>query len=132
MKSLFYSVLSNATETSLNEAVPLGNIVRRYGRNIELSGNSIVLKNKGYYEIDVNSTFVAAQGNVAFELLSNGIPVDGATAIETVETANTQYCNASIHCIVRVYCCYPVNIQIVTNGTAAPTISNLAVTVKEI
>ena len=61
-----------------------------------------------------------------------GVPVPGATATATITTATTQVENSAIMATVRVMCCGNSNLSVLVGGTAAPTISNMAVQVSRI
>lgn len=132
-KSLIYTANTAGGAVPIGNTVPVGSIIRRYGKCIDTTGSVINLLESGYYEVTVSATFTAAvAGDVRLTLLQDGVPVTGATAAETITTAVTQISNVVIVGVVRVMCCDASNLSILVGGTAAPTISNLAVRVVKI
>lgn len=132
-KSLIYTANTSGGAVPIGNTVPVGSIIRRYGKCIDTTGSVINLLESGYYEITVSATFTAAvAGDVRLTLLQDGVPVTGATAAETITTAVTQISNVVIVGVVRVMCCDASNLSVLVGGTTAPTISNLAVRVAKI
>lgn len=130
MKSLIYTQNTTPTPFSDGTPLPLGNIKRRYGKQINSDGTTITAVGAGYYEIDVDATVLTtAAGNVILSILQNGTVVD-----QTTETIGADG-NGSIDlgAIIRNYCYAPAsNIQVLVSGTAAPTVQRLGVRVKEV
>ena len=61
--------------------VPLGSVVRRYGRNCQLNGGGINLVGAGYYDLDSTVTFTpTATGPVTVQFLQDGLVISGALA----------------------------------------------------
>lgn len=135
------TVSSIASSVSVNGVIPLGSVVRKRGTKncncvspIDLSGNSIVVSEPGYYDFDFTATFTApTEGNVTISLYQNGVPVAGFTATTTIITADAQVASISISAPdVRVFCNgAPTAFTFVVTGTAA-NFSNVAVSVKKI
>ncbi|MCQ2427723.1 MAG: hypothetical protein MJ137_04895 [Clostridia bacterium] len=102
-----------------------GTIVRRYGTGIDLMGNGIALSGTGYYKVDISVTLAAtAIGLVGFELLKDGLPVVGATAVETA-TGGGDTINLSTSAIVRNVCCAAPSVLTVTLTDGAANINNI-------
>lgn len=126
-KALIYTANTAGAEVAIGNTIPVGSIIRRYGRCIDATGSAINLTDAGYYLVDVSATVAAAvAGDVALALTQNGVPVPGATAAVTIATANTQTENLSITALVRVMCCDTANLSVQVSGTAAPTVENMA------
>lgn len=128
MKSLIYTANTAGAAVPIGNTVPVGSIIRRYGECVDATGSAINLLQPGYYEVSVSATFTAATaGDVRLTLLQDGVAVPGATAAETITTATTQISNVGIVAVVRVCKCCTSNLSVVVGGTAAPTISNMAI-----
>lgn len=126
-KALIYTANTAGAEVAIGNTIPVGSIIRRYGRCIDATGSAINLTDEGYYLVDVSATVTAAvAGDVTLALAQNGVPVPGATAAVTIATANTQTENLSITALVRVMYCGNANLSVLVDGTAAPTIENMA------
>lgn len=127
-KSLIYTANTAGAAVPIGNTVPVGSIIRRYGKCTDATGSAINLLEPGYYEVSLSATFTAAAvGDVRLTLLQDGVAVPGATAAETVTVANTQISNIGIVAVVRVCKCCTSNLSVVVGGTAAPTISNMAI-----
>ena len=59
-------------------------------------------------------------------LTQNGFPVPGATASATITTADDQVENLKITATIRVMCNNPATLSVLVDGTAAPTVQNMA------
>lgn len=135
------TVSSLASAVAVNGTIPLGSVVRKRGTKncncvspIDLSGNSIVISEEGYYSFRFTATFTApVAGNVIIALLQNGVPVAGFNAATTITTANTQVASISIGAPdVRVFCNgVPAAFTFVVTGAAA-NFSNVAVAVNKL
>lgn len=133
MKSLIYTANTAGAAVAVGNTVPLGSVVRRYGQCISANGSIINLREPGYYDVDISITFTAAAaGDVSFTLLQDGVAVPGATASTTITTAETQIENVGIEATVRVMCCGNANLSVLVGGTAATTVSNMAVQVTKV
>ena len=100
-KALIYTANTAGAEVAIGNTIPVGSIIRRYGRCIDATGSAINLGEPGYYLVDVSATV-------------------------TITTATTQIENLSITALVRVMCCDTANLSVQVGGTAAPTIENMA------
>lgn len=132
-KSLIYTVNGSGASVPVGNTVPVGSIIRRYGRCIGATGSAINVEEPGYYDVDISATITAAAaGDVIMTLTQDGVPVAGATATASIATANTQFENLAIASMVRVKCCGNANLAVVVGGTTAPTIRNMSVRVVKV
>lgn len=131
-KSLIYTANTSNTAVAVGGVLPLGTVNRRYGCNIDLSGNGIVLTGTGYYDVDSSFTATAtAAGNVTITMLRDGVAVPGATATATAAAAAGTV-NLTIPSVIRLQCCNSSStITFVLSGTAV-TLNNAAVIVKKV
>ena len=53
-------VTLNLTVQQPSAALPLGTVIRRFGRNIQLSGTGILIEGEGYYDVDESVTATPA------------------------------------------------------------------------
>ena len=133
-KSALYTVNNSTQTVPVDGAINLGTIVRRFGYNLDLSGNAIKLDGAGYYELDASVTLEpSAAGEVTLTAYLNGIALSGATASETVATEDTPV-NLSICALIRegCPCCNSnSNITFVLTGTES-NVTNIATITKKI
>ena len=131
-KALIYTANTAGAEVAIGNTIPVGSIIRRYGRCIDATGSAVNLVETGYYEVDVTATVTAAAaGDVVLALTQDGVPVPGARAAVTITTADTQVENLKISAVIRVMCCGNANLSVLVDGTAAPTVQNMAFRVVE-
>lgn len=133
-KAVLYEVNTSSTSVAATTGIiPLTNIVRRYGNSINQSGNSIILNDVGYYQVNVQVTFSApAAGVIGLTLQQDGTQVLGATGAETITTATTEVRSISFTAIVRVTCGNaPSTLTLVNSGLAA-TYTNVAISVEKV
>ena len=98
-------VNENTAQIPINGLVPLGSVVRRFGKNCLLSGNGVVCDGQGYYQVDAVVTLIpSAVGTVNLTLLSDGVALVGSTVSETVAAANDS-ATLAISYMVRNRCC---------------------------
>lgn len=131
-KSAIYTTNTGAVAVAVGGVIPLGTVARRFGCNLNLSGNGITSTGTGYYDIDTSFTFTAtAAGDITVTMFSDGVAVPGATATETAAAAAAKV-NVSFPAIVRQQCCNSSStLTFVLTGTAA-TLNNAAVTVEKL
>lgn len=126
-----------AVNTSVGSAIVDGgtyvplSIVRRFGSNLNLSGNGIRLKGAGYYDVNVSATVTAgAAGTITATLYKDGQAIPGATA-SSIAVANAVV-NLPITALVKLGCnCEDSLLTVVISG-AATTSQNLAITVEKV
>ena len=132
-KALIYTANTAGAEVAIGNTIPVGSIIRRYGRCIDATGSAINLGEPGYYLVDVSaSATAAATGDVTLSLAQDGVLIPGATATVTVATVNTQVVNPKIVGIVRVMCCNSSSLSVVVGGTTAPTVENMTMSVVKV
>lgn len=134
-KSLIYVATTTPSAVVANGILPLATIVRRRGRDVNLSGNSIAIMDTGsnYYRVTVTATFTApVAGTIALALQQNGVAVTGATASTTITTATTEVRSLSFTAIVRTFNSCMIDSLTVINSGLAATFSNIAVDVEKL
>lgn len=133
-KSAIYTVNGSSQNVAVNGIIDLGSIIRRFGPNLNLAGNAIQVCGSGYYDLNASITLApTAIGNVTVSVFKDNAPIPGATATESVETANNPV-NISINALIREMCpcCDALsNLTFVLTGTAA-SVTNIAVKVDKI
>ena len=88
-KSLIYVVNSGAQAVAADGVVSLGTVVRRYGCNLNLSGNGVEVRGAGYYTFNCNIVAEpAATGSITATLMKDGVPIPGASATANAATAD--------------------------------------------
>jgi hypothetical protein len=140
-KSAIYTANTTPTTITLTTAqptavLPLGTVVRRFGKNIQLSGNGILLNGEGYYEDNTSVTLTpVTAGDYTVALFRDGVAIPGAR--QTVTATAGASITFNIPAIVRLQCCdSSATIQAVvsTAATLPATISvgNVGVTVEKL
>lgn len=90
-KSAIFTVNNTAVDITLTEqsptaVLPLGNVVRRFGQNLQLSGNGINIydpcNNISYYDIDTSVTITTATAGT----YTVAVQVDGVTVNQQIIT----------------------------------------------
>ena len=125
-KSMIYTVNDTAQEVADGGTINLGSVIRRFGCNLGLSGNAVLVDGTGYYDFDASVTLTpSAAGTATVTLKKDGIEVPGATA--TVELTGTTTTALPIAGVVRENCCCDgaSNLTLVLSGVAA-TVNNVA------
>lgn len=131
-KALIYTANTSGAEVPIGNTIPVGSIIRRYGRCIDATGSAINVQESGYYSVDISASVTAAvAGDVVLALTQDGVPVPGARAAVTITTADTQVENLKITAAIRVRRCDNSNLSVLVDGTAAPTVQNMAFRVVE-
>lgn len=125
-----YTVNTGATATA-GGSIPLGSIIRRFGCNINLNGNGIIINGAGYYDFDIVLTALpAAAGAITATLMRDGVAVPGATATVTAAAVG-EAVTLPLTAMVRQFGnCAGSTYTVVLS--AAATVSNIAVTVDKI
>ena len=128
-KSAIYTALSNPTSVSSDAIIPLGTTIRRFGCNISQDGNTISIKGRGYFLVNISITATpAAVGTVTATLNKDGVPVTGATASGSVSTAANPIA-LPITAIVRNACDCDSSILSLALSGEASIVQNVAVSV---
>ena len=140
-KSAIYTANTSPVTLTLTAQQPsatlaLGTTIRRFGRNIRLSGTGILIEGEGYYDVDASVTMTpAAAGNYTFTLFKDGVAVPGAT--QTVTAAADSAIAFNIPALVRNQCCdssASLTLVLTTTATLPATvvINNVGVVVEKI
>ena len=134
-------VTINLTAQQPTATLPLGTTVRRFGRAnceniLELSGNGILARDSGYYDVDASAVLTpAAAGIYTVALYQDGQPVQGASQSITAAAGATIALN--IPAIVRTLCdCGASSLTLVVSTTATLpaeiVVNNIGVVVEKI
>ena len=113
--------------------IPFGTIVRRFGRNVNLDGSSIVCCGSGYYKANVSVTLTPeAAGTIGVALLADGAQVAYAQGTGAAGTP----LNLSLTAYVRQRCCgaTSLSLQLLTEAdvTTGATVNACPCTVEKI
>lgn len=131
-KSAIYTVNTSVGTIPINGVIPVGGVIRRFGRNLDVSGNGITACGEGYYNVGVNVSLApSVVGGVSVTLYKDGVPVPGATAIAT-NTAVGNTVNLNIRALIRNKCCDSNSEVTVVLGGAASAITNIGVVVEKV
>lgn len=130
-KSAIYTANTGAAAVAVGGVVPLGTVNRRFGCNLNLSGNGITAMGTGYYDVTASFTLTAAAaGNVTVTMFRDGVAVPGATATATATAAGVV--DVAFPALVRLqYCNSSTTLTFVLTGVAS-TLNNAAVVVKKL
>ena len=131
-RSLIQTTNPSSQVVAAGSIINLGSVLRRFGCNCRLSGNAIEIEGEGYYEIDASITLApTTAGNATVTALLDGVAISGATATESVSTANN---SASLPICTTIRkgcnCDGASSLTFVLTGTAS-TVSNISVRVKK-
>lgn len=141
MKSAIYVANTSANSITLTAqqptaTTPMGTTIRRFGCNLRLSGNGILVEGEGYYSINTSVTATAATaGDYTVKVFSDGVEIPGA--LQTVTAAAGSVIAFNIPAILRIACCKSastITLQISTTA-ALPvtlTVNNVGVVVEKI
>lgn len=96
---MFIYGMKNITNQAVltNGLINFGNVYRRYSKSkcgsnmFANNGTSVTLDYTGIYHITINIVITGTEaGTATVQLYSNGVPIDGAVASETITTAATE------------------------------------------
>lgn len=129
-KSALYTVNTTNQTVAVGGTIAVGQAVRRFGCNANVSGNGIAIRD-GYFDISASVTLTpAAAGAVTVTLLDNTVAVPGASS--TITAAATDPITLNLIGMVRDRggCGFPTgsNLTLQLTGQAA-TVNNVAVKV---
>lgn len=115
--------------TVAGTVVPFTNIVRRYGKNLNVSGGNVVVNGAGYYDGIVNITYEGAgAGTVDFTVFKDGVEIPFANVSAT--TAADVINSVAIPFRIRETCCNESVITVVASG-AIVTVTNSAISIEK-
>jgi hypothetical protein len=124
------SLIQTASQSSLaleaGAVIPLGSVIRRYGCNCRLNGNSVEIEGEGYYEIDGTITLQPTEaGNVSVALYENGVVIPGTTVTGTVAAISDSITLPIVGTIRESCCANPAQLTIVLteNGSSGSSVS---------
>ena len=104
-------------------------MIRRFGCNLQLSGNAILAAGCGYYDVVVSITCApGAIGTITATLLKDGVPVQGGVASASVTAANGVV-DLNIPALVRLVNDAASNLTVRLSGVATTSVSNVGVKV---
>lgn len=133
-KSAIFTANTTAQTAAVGGTLSLGSIIRRYGCDLNLNGNSIAINgcnDAGYYDVKASVTAApTAAGTVTVSLFRNGVAVPGATA-SAAGTAGSPVA-LPIAALVREFCCGEDSALTLVLSGAAATVSNVALVVERI
>ena len=130
-KSLLYTALTNATTVAAGGTIPPGNVIRKFGRAIQLNGSAILLNDPGYYKITAISTVQPdAAAPITMTLKENGSPIPGALATAT-PTAIDDDTLLVVDGVVRVYCTLAPKL-ITAELNVGADVENMTITVEKV
>ena len=127
------TALEGSTTAQPSATLELGTTVRRFGRNLQLSGNGILVRGEGYYKVGVNVVATPeATGDYTVTLLKDGVAIPGATQTITASAAGAVIA-FNIPAIARLQCCdssATLTVALTTTATlpTTVTVNNTAVT----
>ena len=132
-KSLIQLANTSTQAIEENGIISLGNIIRRYGCDCQLVGNTVSLNSEGYYEVDAAVTVVPTEaGVVTVTLYEDGVAVPGAVSSMYATTA-AQPVTIPIVTTIRRFCncCSgPANLSLVLESGAG-NVTNVSLRVKK-
>jgi hypothetical protein len=131
--SAIYTANNTTNVLAVNNVVPMGRIVRRFGKNINLNDNTFDVCGDGYYDVTANFTIApAATGTVTVTALKDGAAIPGGVAtVTTTSTGSTV--TLPLSCLVRLQCCDSnSSISFVTSGSVSATFTNVSVVIKKV
>lgn len=131
-KSLIQTVNTSTQTVGTDGAIALGNVVRRFGNNLKLSNNAIVVNGEGYYILDAAVTVVpTAAGNVTVAFYENGVQIPGGISYGYASAASAPV-TLPIVATIRHKCCCDAISNITCALIAGPgQITQISVRVKK-
>ena len=110
--------------------IPLGSVIRRFGRNLGLDGGAVVACGSGYFDCEASISLTpTTAGPITVQLFQDGIAVPGALAVATGVAAST--ITLPITALVR-NCGCNCNSTLSIRVNASCTVNNLALVVEKI
>ena len=128
-KSILYGANTGTQAVTAGSPINFGGTVRRFGRDLNMSGGNVVAYGPGYYEVDANITFVAdTAGEVNVAVYRDGIMITGAKA-SVPGTAGIEY-QITIPAVIRNKCCAESEITVIPDVNI--TLTNAAIVAKKV
>lgn len=133
-RSIIQTVNQSLQAVTAGSTITLGSVLRRFGCNCRLNGNSVIeLLGQGYYEVTATVTLVpTASGNVSVALYQDGTPISGAVVTGSVTTAGNSITLPLVTTVRNNCCCDSVSAItcVLTSGTS--TVSNISMRVEKL
>lgn len=130
--SAIYTALTTPTVIAAGGTVPIGTLIRRFGRCLSVEGNGIAIGDSGYYDIDASITVLpTAAGAITATVLKDGVAIPGATATGTAAAAGNPV-NLSISALIRQFGCCSGQSVITVILSAAGTVNNMAIVAEKV
>lgn len=122
--------LENSGTNAVTEgnAIPTGNVVRRFGKNVSQSGSGVVACGDGYFEVIGNFTVVpTAVGVVGVTIVKDGVALGSAS--QTYAGTAGEPVNLTVVGLIRNACCDGRSFVefVLSNGTGTVSQSNVIV-----
>lgn len=115
--ALIYAANTIPQDVAIGETVNFGTPIRRYGKNLAMSGGNVVATGEGYYIVDASINFTAAAGTTTFQMYENGMAIPGARVDRTTSAA-TEYDVKIPTFTIRNKCCLDKTLTLVVTGAA--------------
>ena len=133
-KSAIYTVNNSnvalTTTAGTFVTVPLGSIIRRFGRFTQLEGDGIACLGQGYYNIDCSLSLTPSDaGTITAQIFQDGIAIPGAMASATATAGDIL--SLPISALVR-NCGCDCNTVITVKIDLSASIDNCALMVEKI
>lgn len=131
--SMIFTNNGTAVTLASGSIIPLGSVSRKFGCNLALLGNNIIINGKGYYDVKATITFTpSAADTYTVQLFKGGVAVQGATAVITTDETTT----IPLIGVVRSACCdvdSKLEFRITSLlGTTTADVTNFSVIVEKI
>ena len=131
-KSLIQTTNQSSQTVAVGSTISLGSVLRRFGCNCRLSGNSLEIEGEGYYEVDAAVTLTPnAVGNVTVAIYVDGVQVPGAVATAGVSTVGNSITLPIITTIRKGCCCDGASMLTCVLVAGASTVNNVSVRVSK-
>ena len=130
-KSAIYTVNSSSPALAADAQIPFGSVIRRFGCNCQLDGDSISIRGGGYFYVSASISVQPTEaGEISAQLYKDGTAVPGAVSTGAADTAGNPV-PLSIGCLVR-NCGCDCNSVLSIKVSAACTLSNCSAVVEKI
>ena len=132
-KSLIQTSNTSSQTVAVGSVISLGSVLRRFGCNCRLNGNSIEIEGAGYYTITAAVTLApTATGDVGIALQENGLTIAGAQATGSVSTAGNSVTLPIISTVRKGCNCDGASALTVVLAEGASTVTNISVQVEKV
>lgn len=128
--AILYAANTLSRPVAAGDQIDFGTVVRRFGKDVTMSGGTVETNASGYYKVD--ATFAISESTDAtatITLYDNGTAIPGAFA--TATTVTGRIANMSISAVVRQKCCMGHTITAVLTGTDV-TVEKSAIVVEQV